>query len=38
MLALPAIAIGGFAVGLGALAFLRLPWIPRFWSREPAAA
>jgi hypothetical protein len=32
MLALPAIQVGGFAVMLGALAFTRLPWIPRLWA------
>ena len=33
MLSLPAIALGGYAVAVGALAFLRLPYIPRLWSR-----
>lgn len=35
MWALPAIALGGYAVAVGALAFTRLPWIPRLWSARP---
>jgi hypothetical protein len=31
MLSLPGIALSGFAVGVGALAFTRLPGIPRWW-------
>jgi hypothetical protein len=43
MLSLPGIALSGFAVGVGALAFTRLPGIPRWWwpgsagADEPAA-
>lgn len=34
MLSLPGIGLSGFAVGIGALSFTRLPFIPRYWQRQ----
>ena len=36
MLSLPGIGLSGFAVAVGALAFTRLPFIPRWWWPESA--